>query len=323
MTFFDFNPYASPFLNVDKQINHLYERNYFPYDSITESDRHMLGEINFHRFLGYVQNFEILHNQRLIDAPKVPSQVFKIIDIDTQVSALLYKGIRNAEILLRHYTVKHYCEKYPASNYFLEPSNLLNLGSGYSNEIFTMGLANDIFRCREKCVVNIIKNNCIKLGKKVPKKSYTIDGSTMQKILEGVPLWSVVDSFSLGHLSEFVIRCDADSDPKEHIWRRVAEEIDFKPDRFQRGLDSLRSLRNLVSHHARIWMRPTTYSMPKKGLFRKEIANADPRSMIIAFYNLASFQGAKSRKEFAKELQTILDQDPTYKIGVSYLNKKR
>ena len=63
--------------------------------------------------------------------------------------------------------------------------------------------------------------------------------------------------------------------------------------------------------------------MPNKGIFRKEIAHADPRSMIIAFYNLASFQGSSVRRDFANELKTILNQNPTYEYGISHLGSKR
>lgn len=312
-----------PFLSLNDRVEYLYEKHYFPNDSFSELDRLLLEKINFHYFIGYARNFRMLHDQQMINCPKEPSQVFKIIEMDTQISALLYKGLRKAELLLRHYTVKHYCNKYPQTNHFLESSNFLNLNHKYNSKNFTKGLVNDILRYREKYVVDIIKNNCKTLGIKVPKNCNTISLDTIQEVLGGLPLWSVVDSFSLGHLSEFIIRCDADSNSREHIWRKVAEEIDFNDDRFKGGLDSLRSLRNLVSHHARLWMRPTTYSMPQKGLFRKEIAKADPRSMIVAFYNVASFQGTDFRDNFANELEAILDQDPTYKYGVSHLRSKR
>ena len=312
-----------PFLSLDDRVEYLYTKHYFPKDSITEPDRHRLGEINFHYFIGYARNFRMLHDQQLIDTPKTPSQVFDIIDTETEISILLYKGLRRAVLLLRHCIIKHYCDKYPATGHFLESSNFIDLGSEYSNEDFATGIANDILRYSEKCVVDIIKGNCTDLHISVPKTCNAMDPNKTQKILRGLPLWSVVDSFSLGHLSEFIIRCDTDQDSKEHIWRRVAEEIDFKADRFHRGLDSLRSLRNLVSHHARLWMRPTTYSMPKKGLFRKEIAHADPRSMVIAFYNLASFQGRDTRRAFAGELKAILDQNPAYTYGISHVGSKR
>lgn len=323
MTFCNFTPNTPPFPSINNRIDYLYRKGYFSYGSITELDQHKLEEVNFHHFLGYVQNFQILHNYKLINVPKNISQIFNIIDIDAQISALLYKGVRKAEVSLRQYIVKHYCEKYPASDYFLEASNFLNTGSSYSNATFIKGLANDMFRCREKCVVDTIKHNCSILGMEVPKSSYKIDEKTMKKMLKVIPLWSVVDSFPLGHLSEFIIRCDTAQDPKEHLWRQIAEEIDFKTDRFHRGLDSLRSLRNLISHHARLWMRPTTYSMPKKGLFRREIAHADSRSMVIAFYNIASFQGRDRRRTFADELKAILDQNPAYKYGISHVHSKK
>ena len=63
--------------------------------------------------------------------------------------------------------------------------------------------------------------------------------------------------------------------------------------------------------------------MPKKGLFRKEIAHADHRSMVIAFYNLASFQGRDTRRAFAGELKAILDQNPAYTYGISHVGSKR
>ena len=312
-----------PFLSLNDRVDYLYGKHYFPNNSFSDLDKYRLEKMNFHYFVGYARNFRMLHDQKMINCSKGPSQVFEIIEMDTQISTLPYKGLRQAELLLRHYAVKHYCSKYSQPNRFLESSNFLNLGSAYSNGNFAVGLANDILRYGEKYVVDMIQDNCRNLQRQIPKNCDMISINTVQEILDGLPLWSVVDGFSLGHLTEFIIRCDNDPDPSTHIWRRVAEEIDFKADRFQRGLDSLRSLRNLVSHHARLWMRPTTYSMPNKGIFRKEIAHADPRSMIIAFYNLASFQGSSVRRDFANELKTILNQNPTYEYGISHLGSKR
>ena len=45
--------------------------------------------------------------------------------------------------------------------------------------------------------------------------------------------------------------------------------------------------------------------------------------MVIAFYNIASFQGRDRRRTFADELKAILDQNPAYKYGISHVHSKK
>lgn len=94
--------------------------------------------------------------------------------------------------------------------------------------------------------------------------------------------------------------------------------MDIPADRFQVGMDSLRSLRNLVSHQSRLWMRPTTYTVSKKGKFRKKIDRCHRKAMLIAFYNVANFQGEEEKQsKFVKRLEELIDSEPDYKFGVS------
>ncbi|MDK6566563.1 hypothetical protein QP222_09110, partial [Corynebacterium pyruviciproducens] len=66
-------------------------------------------------------------------------------------------------------------------------------------------------------------------------------------------------------------------------------------------------------------LRPTTNTVSKKGLFRQKIKLCHRKSMLLAFYNVASFQGAEEkRRAFAQRLESVIDQEPDYKFGICY-----
>lgn len=307
-----------PFLTLDQQIEYLYKKYYFDRGTFDDTDRNRLGSINFHYFLGYARNFRELHFKRKITGPKDPSRVFRLIDIDAQVSGHLYIGIRNAEWLLRHYLVREYCQKYDPRGTYLDHSNYLELGSEYANDYLARGLMSDILEYGEDYVVSQLKESSKKNRIAVPRRCTEANWEDCRKLTRELPLWAVVDSFSLGRLVKLIQRCDGDSDPQSHLWRDIAKDFEIKPKTFQSGMDSLRSLRNLISHHSRLWSRPTTNTPRKQGIFRSKMESCHDKSMLPAFYNVASFQGlVVNRRQFATDLEAIINSNEDYYLGVS------
>ena len=307
-----------PFLSIEERVEYLYKKDYFAKDSLSERDITRLESMNFHYFLGYARNFRELYFDGKLRGRKTPDRVFRLIDVDARVSEVLYSGIRNAEWLLRHYLVQEYCEKFEPHGSFLDFDNYLDLGGDYTNDHLARGLMNDILEYSETYVVDQLSEAGRALKCSPPKRCDKNNWEVCKNLSEHLALWSVVDSFSLGRLVKLIQRCDNTSDDKQRIWRKIAADMDIPDGRFDAGMESLRSLRNLVSHQSRLWLRPTTNTVSKKGQFRTKIDRCHRKSMLPAFYNVASFQGSEeNRFAFAKRLESIVDQEPDYKLGIS------
>lgn len=90
-----------------------------------------------------------------------------------------------------------------------------------------------------------------------------------------LPLWAVVDSFSLGLLGQFLMNCDTDN--SSPVWKAVAKDLDISAQVFETQVKSLAYLRNSVAHHARLWMRPTSDSAKKPPSVRQEAPGSSPQ----------------------------------------------
>lgn len=311
-------PDPVPFLSVEDRVEYFYRKGYFLRDSLSEDDVDRLSSMNFHYFLGYAMNFRELHNCQRLRGAKLPSRVFRLIDVDSQVSEILYSGIRNAEWLLRHFLVQEYCQKFDSCGSFLDYESYLDLGGEYTNDYLAYGLMTDILEYNEAFVVERLSNAAKSHNQEPPRRCKADNWELCRSLCEELPLWSVVDSFSLGRLVKLIQRCDASSDDKDRVWRAIAGDMGIPAKRFPAGMESLRSLRNLVAHQSRLWMRPTTSTPKKEGLFHKKISQCHKKAMLVAFYNVASFQGSKEKSlDFARRLEAVIDPESDYKIGIS------
>lgn len=309
-----------PFLTTAEKVTYLAERHYFQRASITDEDVNRLSTVNFHFFIGYARNFRYLHDNGAISVPKNAKEVFKIMDADAQMSSYIFSGIRAVEFLLRHHFVNELCECSCPYEDYLEPANYRRLDDNYTQEDLVGGMLRDILNYREAYVVNHIEKQCKNLGfKQPPRRVSPKNREQVLPLVEGLPIWSVIDSLTLGHLNRAVMSFNP-PDAEVPIWKSVSRALDFKADRFAVGCSSVLFLRNLTAHHNRLWMRPTSNTPPKTGLFRKKMNNADSRSMVVAFYNLASMHGATAAREFASGFEELLDQNSAYAYGIRQIS---
>lgn len=305
-----------PYLSIDEKLKYLDERHYFPLGTITDADKARLDAINFHYFIGYARNFRYLHDNNAIHVPKTASEVFNIMDRDAEMSAYIFSGVRAVEFRLRHHFVDALSSSACPYDDYLNPTNYQSFDRDYTPQRLVDGLLRDILNYREAYVVNHLKHRCSSTGLKNPPKM--VDDSNRQSVLamvDGLPLWSVIDSFTLGHLNRAIMTFRP---PKSNDlpWKEVARSLNFNETRFDVASKSVLFLRNLTAHHNRLWMRPTSDTPTKSGLFRKRMNDAHPRSMVVAFYTLASMHGLADARPFAKGFEQILRSDPTYATGI-------
>ncbi|MDO4631134.1 MAG: Abi family protein [Corynebacterium sp.] len=142
---------------------------------------------------------------------------------------------------------------------------------------------NDILEYSEAYIVEQLYESSKAKRCELPKRCRMDNWELCQELSKDLPLWSVVDSFSLGRLVKLIQRCDKNADDKERIWRTIAANMEVPAGRFEAGMESLRSLRNLVCHQSRLWMRPTTYTVTKKGQFHKKIDRCHKKSNANCF----------------------------------------
>lgn len=277
-----------PFLTADQQVEYLYDKNYVERGSITAAEKNRLEELNFHHLLGYARNYRALlgRGQVEVDSRSL-SDVLGVLDEDTQLSALLHEGIRIAECRLRAAVVAHYCSTFSPAGSFLAPSQYVTTSDG-SAEHLVRGILTDIFRHDEPHVAQELKLSAEERGTRWPQKYDPTNHETCVAVADSLPLWAVVDSFSLGLLGRFVMACDTDT--TQPVWKAVAKQLDITTPIFETQLKSLTYLRNCIAHHARLWMRPTADSPRKPRLTRSGASQ-------IGFSGISdAFSGKHARK---------------------------
>ncbi|MDO5068215.1 MAG: Abi family protein [Propionibacteriaceae bacterium] len=303
-----------PFLTAREQVKYLYAKNYVEPDSITPDEQARLAELNFHHLLGYARNYRALVGRKQITVPsKSLSDVLSVIDGDTQLSALLHEGLRVAECHLRAVIIKHYCSKFDPAGSYLQRSQYLATSQG-SDEHLVKAILTHIFRHDEPYILDVLKRSAEEKGLPCPKEYDQSNHQNCAKVADSLPLWAVVDSFSLGLLGRFVMACDTDK--TQPVWKAVANDLNISKQVFETQLKSLTYLRNCVAHHARLWMRPTADSPKKPRLFESRLRGSDPKSMYWALMNLATFLPDSQRRPFADRIDTLLENNHLHRHGI-------
>lgn len=310
-------PTPPPFLNLNERIEYLYRQEYFEKASISDDDAARIDQLNFHYFLGYARNYRMLVGRGLVGAStKKISDVFAIIDQDHTVSEILYRGIRQAEWALRQAVVKHYCACFDSAGSFLDEAQYLETEVGSSARRVSSVL-DQTLRYREPYVSQHVDETAKVLGLHRFKRYDPSGHADCVRLVRDLPLWSIVDAFSLGTLSHFITECDSRQDDSPKIWKSVAQEFSVSAAIFQSQLEALVVLRNIVFHQSRLWMRPTTQTPKTPKMFQKQLRGVDPKAMHVGFLNLALFQPDGQQRPFAEAIEAAISENPDYRYGVT------
>lgn len=311
---------APPFLTVEERVQYLYDREYFAPGTVGDDHRARLAETNFHHYLGYARNYRALVGRSQIQvAHKHPDDVFRVIDLDARVSALIHEGLRSAEWRLRASAVEHYCAKFPSTTSFLDASQYRAVDADSPHRLVENILLH-IYRHDEPYVGECLRAAARSQGIPKPRRYEVGSHADCVALAADLPLWAVIDSFSLGLLGQFVMHCDRDQ--SSPVWKAVAKDLDIGAQVFETQVKSLAYLRNSVAHHARLWMRPTADSAKKPRLFDKRLRGAHPKSMYWAFMNLATFLPKDQRQPFAQRVDDLTSEDPIYRHGITNVHEQ-
>lgn len=314
---------TKPYLTTPEQKAALInQKGYFGDTPLTDDQTASLDNINFHYFLGYAKNYGMLQRRGIYDGVPNPQDVFDLIDIDRQISVLLFGLIRDAELHLRNLTVQCFCEKNSPTSY-LDEGRLQPMSQEYTARDVVAGILKELFRYDEDYVVEKINLRATELGVVRPRRYTAVDHDKCLELTSDIELWGAIDAFTLGQLGKVIMACDARTDPAANrTWRKTARAMDINAGVFSTGVESLAVTRNLICHHARLWMRPANNSPKKPRVFSKDLRSVDPKSQLMAFANVALFQAPSQRQTAMDQILGIVNSNPLYRYGISQTSHK-
>lgn len=316
--------------SIEKQKKYLIAKGYFPQGTtLSDDDRDMLACSNFHYLLGYFRNYYKYKNKGLLSENPDISDVLDIVRMDVKVSSLLYGYMRQSEQAIRAAWVDVFCT-YRSPHEYLNPDAYICMDQDRPVDVLIKDMMRHILRYREPYVrerIEVWWKSCAKSSSKTPSENLD-DWEDVEelrlKMQKELPLWSVVDSFSLGLLSHAVVQSYASGTIPESgdaekllLYKKTAEYMGVNHKHFEGRLKSLTTLRNRVAHGSRLWMMPTTDTSAKPKIFAKDLRDADPKGMLVSFANVALLQGNTRRQTDAwKAIKALVGQEESYSIGV-------
>lgn len=306
-----------PYLTPDQRAEYLVDRGYIEARELSDEAKSFLGRTNFHYFLGYARNFRKLRREGLIDGDDRIDRVIQIVQLDHDVSTRLFTGLRNLEWRLRSALVDHHCRLYSPAGCFLKPDHFVMLNT--EAPPVDVVLRDQIARSREPFVLGVFEAYEKSNGRNWLDSPRKMTEEHLLAAMQDLPIWAAVDGWTLGLLERVVTETKPAVIEGEQrwLWKEVAGQFEIGNQVFQTQLSSLIVLRNLVAHHSRLWMRPTTVSPKKPKIYEKKLRDADAKSMYVLWLTLASFvRAAGSDLSLIADLDGLIKRDPLYELGV-------
>lgn len=309
-----------PFLPPDQQEDYLRSHEMIEGPALSQEESDWLGTVNFHYFLGYARNYRALIGRKEIPGPKSFSDIRSVVTAEADLSAFLTPWLRKAEWFLRALAVKHYCQGKGHGNGFLEMDEWRSFEPG-DCERLQRKMLDSILRHGEPYVSKEVDRRAGELGVTRLKKYERAKHEDCLKLVDGLPLWSVVDSFSIGMLGTFIMRCDSNPHSGTPVWKKIAQELGITANHFDITLQALGSIRNLVFHHQRLWMRPVAKSpgLPKD-LNRKyreyNFKSKNNQAQFIGLLTISRFLPAADRDTYRDGLEDIVQRDDLFALGI-------
>ena len=316
--------------SIEDQKEYLVAKRYFPQGTtLSDDDRDMLACSNFHYLLGYFRNYNKYKSEGLLPENSGISDVLNLVRMDVKVSSLLYGYMRQSEQAIRAAWVDVFCT-YRSPHEYLNPNAYICMNQDRPVDALIKDMMRHILRYREPYVRERIEEwwkSCGKSSSKNPSENLD-DWEDVEELREmmqkELPLWSVVDSFSLGLLSHAVVQSYASETSAESgepekmlLYKKTAERMGVNHKHFEGRLKSLTTLRNRVAHGSRLWMMPTTDTPAKPKIFAKDLREADPKGMLVSFANVALLQGnTRRQREAWKAIKALVEQNESYCVGV-------
>ena len=292
---------------------------------LSEEDKQWLATVNFHYLLGYARNLRELKRNDLTIVPQTVGVLRNLIETETNFVSFLTPWLRSAEWHLRSLTVSHFCSAQGHGGGYLDNSGWSSFTVG-DREKLQNKMLDSIKRHGEPYVTNHLKGAASRLDVRLPKSYDPSEKNLWLQLVEGLPLWAVVDSFSIGTLGKFIMLCNEQPGCNECeevtlVWKRIAKDLGISANRFSVTVDAFGVLRNSAFHHQRLWMRP----MSKSPGLAKELErrykdqgfkDRNKQAQFISIVMMSKFLPSYQRNDFLNLLDDFLDQNELFKLGI-------
>lgn len=192
-----------PFLDPEKQEAFLRDHGMTNGAPLSHEDRQWLTTANFHFVMGYARHYRNLHNAGLIPHEKKFADIRGLIQDESDLACFLTPWIRKAEWNLRALTTKIYCSTQGHGEGFLDSSHW----SVRNPRKLQISMCRDILRHGEPYVDDTIKKRAQDRGIEKPDWCDRANVDLVMELVQELPFWAVVDSFTIGTLGKFLRFC--------------------------------------------------------------------------------------------------------------------
>lgn len=303
-----------PYLSLPQRHRYLIDRGYIEESTLSEGQASFLSRTNFHYFLGYARNFRKLRRERLVSGDDGLDRLIGLVQLDRDLSVLVFAAVRDLEWRLRASLVDEHCAIYPSVACFFDDGHFRTM-SREARPLHEV-LREQILRSREPFVLSTFETFEIGSRGVWSGSPELMPEAERNGAIRQLPIWSVVDGWTLGVL-ERVITETAPTAADDWLWKRVASNFGVSNQIFQSQLASLIVLRNLVAHHSRLWMRPSAAIPKLPKIYRQAGRDSQAKSMHVVILTLASFlrKDGLDRK-FIADVDALLSTDALYAMGI-------
>lgn len=309
-----------PFLAPEDQEGFLRAHHMIDDIALSPEDKDWLHSVNFHYVMGYARNYRALVGRGHIDEPRQFSSIRSVIEAESELSAFLAPWLRKAEWHLRSLTVKHFCEVQGHGEGFLDNSGWNSFKAGDCEKLQS-NMVDSILRHGEPYVAEHIDRRAFSIGIDRPRMYDSYLHEKCLDLVEGLPLWSVVDSFSIGVLGKFILRCGQQPDGEELVWKKISQDLGITAKHFEKTMEVLGITRNLVFHHQRLWMRPMVKSpgIPNDLSRRYRdygFKNKNKEAQFIALAVISKFLPNAQRETYLTSLEEVVQRNQLFSLGI-------
>ncbi|WP_180342474.1 Abi family protein [Actinomyces wuliandei] len=307
----------SPYLSLDDRLAYLRSHGYVHgNDEISARSRSFLADVNFHYYLGYARNYRTLVRKGLAEFHGAADRIIDIIELDHQLAEHTYTAVRIFEWRLRAHFVIEHCRHHPPTECFLSPGHFTSRSTG--GKPTSARVREEILRSREPYILEQFAAHARTCGAPWQGSPSLLDKAQQSEVLKSLPIWAVVDSWSLGLLTDVIMETrPGKQQPETPPWKSVAQAFGISNQVLDTQLRSLIVLRNMIAHHSRLWMRPATRAPKKPKIYRRRARNVQDRSLYTVLLALASFLRSDSRDTvFLDKVDRLLESNKIFAQGI-------
>lgn len=312
---------AIPVLNTAEQLDYLVSRGMISSAAVSESDALWLSNYNFHFIVGYARNLRDMARAGLVEHDGGIGKLRDLVESDNELAGFMAPWLRRAELYLREVVVRAYTHVYSRGEGFLDSARFDAKAPAHHVSNLQREVADGIAKFREPYVQEYLRTAAARHGVEVPRRCNGNNREEWLELLEELPIWAAIDSFSLGAVGKYVRALEQFRGVYPGVRTHMARELGITPRKLDVSIESLSITRNLIFHQQRLWMRP----MPKSPGLPKDLARRYPdidfdgdfkESHMVALLAVAKLLPHEVRDGYLDQLDELLASRPLLARGI-------